>query len=317
MKTILSVDGGGIRGIIPAVILAEIERRTGRPVADLFDLVAGTSTGGILALGLTCPGPDGRPRLTAQDMIGIYIDNATRIFPHEHLSVLKQAFEDKYSVAGLESVLESILGTARLSEAVTEVLVIAYEIERREPFFFRRKDARTGPSKDWLMRLVARATSAAPSFFSPLKLLVADADEYLALIDGGVFANNPAMCAYAEMARDTAREDIVLVSLGTGMTSARFRYDQAQHWGMLRWAKPLLSLLMEGASTAIDLQLRQVLGTSDYHRFQAVLDVASLDDARPETVHLLREAAEKLVVERSDEIDLVCSKLIAAGAQVD
>lgn len=69
---VLSIDGGGIRGIIPAMVLAEIEDRTGRPVAETFDLIAGTSTGGILALGLTLPGDNGRPRYAAEELIGLY-----------------------------------------------------------------------------------------------------------------------------------------------------------------------------------------------------------------------------------------------------
>ena len=77
---ILSIDGGGIRGLIPAVVLAEIEKRTGKPASELFDLIAGTSTGGILALGLTCPAADGRPRYSAERLIDLYQKEGNRIF---------------------------------------------------------------------------------------------------------------------------------------------------------------------------------------------------------------------------------------------
>src|SRR5260370_39365413 len=74
------MDGRGIRGIIPAVVLAEIERRTNRPIAELFHLVAGTSTGGILAVGLPVPGADGKPKYTAQDMIDLYVKHGAALF---------------------------------------------------------------------------------------------------------------------------------------------------------------------------------------------------------------------------------------------
>ena len=78
---ILAIDGGGIRGIIPATVLMEIERQTGKQIADLFDLIAGTSTGGILAVGLAKPGHDGRPEYAAADLRELYIQEATTIFP--------------------------------------------------------------------------------------------------------------------------------------------------------------------------------------------------------------------------------------------
>ena len=77
---VLSIDGGGIRGIIPALMLGEIERRTNKPIAELFDLIAGTSTGGILALGLTVPGPDGKPKYCADELVQLYKEEGPRIF---------------------------------------------------------------------------------------------------------------------------------------------------------------------------------------------------------------------------------------------
>jgi uncharacterized protein len=84
---VLSIDGGGLRGIIPAMVLAEIEERTGRPIAETFDLIAGTSTGGILALGLTMPGDGGKPRYTAKELIRIYEEQGARIFSHRANSI--------------------------------------------------------------------------------------------------------------------------------------------------------------------------------------------------------------------------------------
>src|SRR5215210_4815135 len=105
MKKVLSIDGGGIRGIIPAMVLAEIEARTGKRSAEMFDLVAGTSTGGILALGLTKPGQDGKPEYSAKKLIDLYETEGRKIFSipvwHRVHSVGGLA-EEKYPATGIE-----------------------------------------------------------------------------------------------------------------------------------------------------------------------------------------------------------------------
>ena len=129
---ILSIDGGGIRGLIPALVLAHIEDQCQKPAAELFDVIAGTSTGGILALGLACP----QPAYTARDLAGLYVDEGETIFPKRLINV-RGLYDEKYSAAGLERVLADKLGDARLKDARTRVLVTSYDIERRAPVFFR------------------------------------------------------------------------------------------------------------------------------------------------------------------------------------
>jgi uncharacterized protein len=191
---VLSIDGGGIRGIIPAMVLAEIEEQTGRPTAEAFDLIAGTSTGGILALGLTLPGEGGNPKYAAKELIGLYEREGLRIFsrPVGHrMASVEGISEEKYPSEGIETVLEEYFADARLKEALTQVLVPSYEIQLRAPFFFRSERAKSDADYDFPMRQVARATSAAPTYFEPAKVEVPGPVDYYALVDGGVFANNP------------------------------------------------------------------------------------------------------------------------------
>jgi patatin-like phospholipase/acyl hydrolase len=133
---VLSVDGGGIRGIIPALVLADIERRTESRIASLFDLVAGTSTGGIIALGLTKPTGAGRPAYTAAEIAELYSNKGKTIFSNTILHQLSSAcglLDEKYPSAGLEQVLHDYFGEARLRDALTDVFVPAYAIELRTP----------------------------------------------------------------------------------------------------------------------------------------------------------------------------------------
>ena len=201
---ILSIDGGGIRGIIPAVVLAEIEQRSGKRIFELFDMFAGTSTGGILSLALAAPGDDRGARWSARDLIALYLENGPVIFRRSlwhRITSAGSILDEKYEASGLESVLKKSFGEAQLSEALVEVLVTAYDIEGRDPFFFKRRKAIQANEDDYPMWEAARATSSAPTYFEPYRLKTESPVGYYALVDGGVFATNPSMCAYADARR--------------------------------------------------------------------------------------------------------------------
>ena len=299
---ILSIDGGGIRGLIPARVLEEIERRCGKPAAELFDVIAGTSTGGILALGLSCP----QPQYSAADLARMYVEQGEEIFPQRIINV-RQIVEEKYSADGLERALRSTLGDAPLSQARTRVLVTAYDIEARNPVFFRSEQAKQS-GVDYPMRDVARATSAAPTYFEPAQV----GDPPMALVDGGVFANNPGMCAYVD--RDTPGDlgDVTMVSLGTGQLTRPIPYEKAKDWGLLGWAPRVLDVVFDGVSDTVDHQLQTLLG-ADYVRLQTELDVAKddFDDASKENIEDLETEARQLIADSEQELSGLCAKLTA------
>jgi len=320
---ILSIDGGGIRGLIPALVLAELERRTGRAVSDCFDLIAGTSTGGILALGLAAPGQGGRPRYAAQDLADFYRKEGARIFDESLWRRLTNPMglrAAKYPSDGLEGVLAQYFGEARLKEALVEILVTAYDLEKRDAFFYRRRRARADARYDVPMRVAARATSAAPTYFEPL--LVPWPGDRDVLVDGGVFANNPALCAYAEARQTLAQagspgEDILLVSLGTGIHATPYRYEDARGWGVAGWARPILDVIFDGVADTVDYQLRQLLpsgadGAPRYLRFQTDLDagLSEMDDASPGHLDGLQRAAEGILQRQAADLDRLAALLL-------
>ncbi len=314
--TILSIDGGGIRGLIPAKVLAQIERRTGKPVSELFDLVAGTSTGGILTLALAMPA-DGAPAWSAQELIGLYEREGPEIFSRDVWHRIRSGeglLDERYPSDGLERAFDTYFGQTRLSEALTEVLVTAYDIERRTPYFFKRRNAREDAGADFPIRAAAQATSAAPTYFEPVKLEPPEGAAYLPLVDGGVFANNPAMCAFAEARRWHPDAEVVLVSLGTGELTKRLPYDDVKDWGLLEWAKPILDVVFDGVSDTVDYQLRQMLADDRYFRFQTLLDKADddLDNASEDNLQRLKQEAEELIAGEEARIERVC-ELLATG----
>ena len=318
---VLSIDGGGMRGLIPAMLLTELEERTGKPVCQLFDLVAGTSTGGILALGLTKPDGEDKPAYSAADLTRLYNEEGRRIFsrsPWDRFRALENLLEEKYPSKGIETVLTEYFGDTRLSQALTNVLVTSYEIERRIAFLFKSHRAKDEEQSDFPMRLVARATSAAPTYFEPAHVPVAGPEEYYALVDGGVYANNPGMCAYVE-ARNLFpdRDDFLVVSLGTGTLTRPIPYDEAKGWGLARWAQPILDVVFDGVSDTVDFQMRDLLTCDNrvdrYYRFQTTLNIgnADLDDASRTNVRVLKLLAEEVIRERAAELDALCAQLMA------
>jgi patatin-like phospholipase/acyl hydrolase len=313
---ILSIDGGGIRGIIPAKVLARIEELTQKPIAELFDVVAGTSTGGILALGLTCPGPGGAPLHPATDLVDLYVKKGAAIFTRSLFTEEEKFLEPKYRETALEEALADYLGDARLKDAVTRVTVTAYETERRRPFFFRSVRAAADPEHyDYFMRDVARATSAAPTYFAPHKVATSPEPDYYSLVDGGVFANNPGMCAYADALVEVgARPDVVMISLGTGSLTRPLQYDTIKRWGELQWIQPIIDVLMDGVSNATDYQLEQILGEANYYRLQTSLDIAKdeMDDTSGENLRNLVLQAEDMITRSADTLSNICERLTGA-----
>jgi predicted acylesterase/phospholipase RssA len=286
----------------------------------MFDLIAGTSTGGILTLALTKPDASGKPQYAAEDVVRLYEREGRRIFHRSawHMvNALGSLAEEKYPSSGMEGVLEDYFGEARLKDAVTDVLITSYEIERRFPFFFKSRNARAKPDYDFPMKRVARATSAAPTFFEPCKLDVDTADDYYALIDGGVYANNPAMCGLVE-ARTYWPEarDFLVVSLGTGEQLKPLPYGQAKGWGVAHWAKPVLEIVLDGVSSTVDYQMRHLLpatpaGVPRYFRFQTRLihGSESIDDASPENLRGLKLQGEALARDREADLNTLADLL--------
>jgi len=333
--TILAIDGGGIRGILPATVLAEIEERTGKPVHRLFDVIAGTSTGGLIALGLTRPREHGssEAKFKASELIKLYTEHGPRIFERSLWQQLANPWGllgPKHDGRELERVLEQYFGEYRLHDALTNVLVTAYDTAGAgapAPAFFKSWRAHEedpnfrAPARnrwDFRMREVARATSAAPTYFPPYKLddLMPRARS-MSLLDGGVFAANPGMCALADAHRLFEDAEPYVVSLGTGDTQKRISWGESKGWGVARWAQPVLDVIFDGVSDTVEYELKHFLGPAHagrHYRLQVALPSTvdpGLDVASSENVAALIGLAKELVAQKSADLKQICQDLAA------
>jgi patatin-like phospholipase/acyl hydrolase len=283
-------------------VLTEIERRSGKRTWELFDLIAGTSTGGILACALCAPDP-----LPAAELVALYEEEGPKIFDRtiwQRIHSVEGLADEKYDSAALDRALDRFLSDKRLAETKPDLLVPAYDMTEPGPYFFKSRKARD-EGEDFPLSEVARATAAAPTYFEALAL------EGRAMVDGGVFANNPAMCAIAEVMRFQPTAEIVLLSLGTGQRTRKRTFAQVEDWGLVEWARPILDVVFDGASDAVNYQLEHTLEPGRYWRLQVELVEANddLDDAGAVNLKRLRAQAEQLVEDGSDEIDAAIAAL--------
>ncbi len=297
---ILSIDGGGIRGLIPALVLEHLEALTGRRIAEQFDLIAGSSTGGIMALLLTRPDAQGRPMFTASDVVGLYTDHGKDLFfcDAAYQAASKGGWAlPKYPSSSVVGTLSAYLGDAQLKDAVTDVLVTAYDLDHRRPFMFDRGRARLGRG-NFLMLDAARATSAFPGLFPAAEIQTVDHSSTCHLIDGGVVSANPAVLALARAAALHGRDaPVLMVSLGTGDYEAPLPSAQVAEWGLTDWAPRLADVLFDGVNHGVDGALVEMLHAAAYFRFQVALPAANdgTDDVDPANLAALRQIVQDAI----------------------
>ncbi|HDQ14181.1 MAG TPA: patatin [Sediminispirochaeta sp.] len=327
---ILSVDGGGIRGIFPTLILQELERRISErrknhPLCRAFDLMAGTSTGSIIALGLSAPERNkGRktPLFSAADLVEIYSERGLEIFPRHifnELKTVRQAFTEKYNSGRFYEILTELLGDLSLQDALTNVLVTTYDINHNRPLIMKKRPGPVhGREKDpnFYLRDAIMGSSAAPTYFEPVQVKTVDGASSHLLVDGSVFAKNPAMCALVEAQKIYPRaRHFTILSLGTGVVDNTYSYQQMKSWGFLEWVLPskgipLASIMSDGQTKCVNYQL-QYLPRVDYHRIDFPIDGCSrsIDDAEPENLVCLREKAAELIQENDSLLDDMARRL--------
>jgi uncharacterized protein len=289
-QRILSLDGGGIRGLISALWLQRLEQELGKPLREVFDLIAGTSTGGILACGVAAGVPTDR-------MVELYRRRGQEIFPSApsrlwsrvHRTLSQGGSAPKYDGVGLEKVLKSELGELRLRDIPkhTTLLVTTYDTLNREPLVI--KSSADGSDEIFLWE-IAKATCSAPTYF-PAHLLERGGVT-VPLIDGGVYASNPSLCAIAEAIRLNAAGDrldldqVVVASFGTGENTRSISVSEAREWGALEWAVPLIDVLLDGSADMTHKAAQCLLRQEHYVRFQVRLEDAYDDLDRADLTNL-------------------------------
>lgn len=298
--TVLSIDGGGVRGIFAAAVLAGLERDTGTRIVDHFDLVVGTSTGGIIALGLGAG-------MSPEEILALYVDNADAIFPARRRHILVRPLSlvrAKYKADGLRQVLQRVFGDMLLCESSVPLVIPTYNIGENAVYLFKTPH-HDRLRRDWRVPMwqVAMATTAAPTFFPAYSL----PSDHVRLVDGGVWANSPSMVGVVEAVSmfGQSLEQIRLFSLGTTV-AATYRPRRLDRGGLIHWvqspnvAQVLLAAQSQGAFTASE----HLLGRGRAFRLSppapeslAKLDAADARDLLASAAHHSRDFSPTFAAE--------------------
>lgn len=340
-RFILSIDGGGVRGIVPATILSVFSSiLTGlgdnKPLYSHFDLIAGTSTGGLIALGLSSPEVDveqdegedepvytsvrkGILRHRKQDILQGYIERAadpsclTDLYLHHAGDIFslrnkffKSVFSDKYDTTELEKFLTDTFKDHTIGEALVPTMVVSYDTIAGKAVLISSYDEEY---KDLKCIDAARATSAAPLYFSP-KFLSDSDGKRMALIDGGVIANNPALFAYIE-ARKLYPNAKLFHILSLSTASPVYSYDpSSSSGGVSGWVEPIAHIYPNAQGNLIETTL-SAMSDVEYTRIHGKVtdEKIRLDDTRIESLATLKAGAERLAESQRAELEAFAEKL--------
>ncbi|PKK67527.1 hypothetical protein RhiirC2_751588, partial [Rhizophagus irregularis] len=309
---ILSIDGGGVCGILPALWLSEIEYRTHRPISHLFNMIAGTSAGGIIAAGLSVPSrkklydskknpyyecSDSEPKFSASKLLNLYQDRAKDLFITTSNNNLWSFFKPKYTEQDRSSLFSEYFGKVRLNQALTELVIPAVdENNLAQTHFFTRYDDRSYDSKEDTFFDTVMATTAAPTLFPPYK--IKDRGIFL---DGALHLNNPTIAAYEKAIQyNAAKEKISVLSLGTG-SYVPDPLNPDLYRGSLFWARNLHKVILPQQEGNADSLMYSLLGNR-YQRWQVWLEEPiELDDC--ESISYLLELGHQYIEELDSSDD--------------
>ncbi|KAL6859091.1 hypothetical protein ACP4OV_018093 [Aristida adscensionis] len=366
LVTILSIDGGGVRGIIPATILAFLEEKLQEldgpdaRIADYFDVVAGTSTGGLLTAMLTAPDKDRRPLFAAKDLAQFYIDHSPKIFPQKNwilskvAGALRMVSGPKYDGKYLHSLLRQHLGDMKLDRTLTNVVIPAFDIAYLQPTIFSSFEVNkvTGlgslnlwkpkgrllrlkhrPLKNALLADITISTAAAPTFFPAHYFETKDDNgttRAFNLVDGGLAANNPTLCAISQVSQDIILGNdyffpvspvdygkFMVISIGCGSNrNIKYSAKAAAKWGIFNWlikdgTAPIVDMFNAASADMVDIHLcvlfRALRSSQNYLRIQydqLTGSAGSIDDCSKENMDKLVRIGKELLNKNVSWVDL-------------
>ncbi|KAJ3675255.1 hypothetical protein LUZ60_004297 [Juncus effusus] len=336
--TILSIDGGGIRGLIPATILTFLETKLqeldgpNARIADYFDMIAGTSTGGLVTAMLTTPNKDNRPIFAAKDINEFYLENGPKIFPKKQLGPLTQLatitgilMGPKYNGNFLHSKIQNLTNDKRLSQTLTNVIIPTFDVKYLQPTVFSSYEAKSDPLKNALISDICISTSAAPTYL-PAHYFETKDDKgnkrEFHLVDGGVAANNPTMLAMTAITKEIilVNKDFfpihpvdygrfLIISLGTGSAKQSEKYSapECAKWGIIKWLyhggfTPLIDLFSHASADMVDIHaailFQAIQSENNYLRIQDDSlsgDASSVDVTTKENMEKLISTGKDLL----------------------
>lgn len=328
--TVLVIDGGGVRGIIPAHMLKEMEERTGKPTTELFDMIAVTSGGSLVGASLTIPSETEpkKPRYTAKDVIDIFKDRCRKIFPkikYRNLKHFVPGADGYYDVENFEKVLKELYGDTKMKDSLSDLIVTATDMKSMKPAWIEniRKQSDKEGWKNMDLWDAVRASCTAPSLFETRYFYTSpnpetpDVQERYVFLDGNIFGSTAPRYAYTK-AKQVAPPDaeIVVVHLGTGYQKHSASPDEFNASSPMTLLKETVGLMIYMNLQAVLDDLRSDIGDRLYSFDQEIDSYTPeinpsirMDDAGEDNMEELCKFSERLIKDRGADLDKLCDIL--------
>jgi patatin-like phospholipase/acyl hydrolase len=333
---ILSIDGGGLRGVVPLTILKTIEAKTGKRIHELFNFIAGTSTGGLITSAISVKNPltPTEPLYTLDDVMNVYIHRGHEIFPERTkigniLHGAEDLFKPKFSDAGIKSVFTDVLKNYKMLDCLNDIMICCYDLNNNLPLFFKSRAAKINAAQNALLYDVCRATSAGPSYLPSYEFVYPNdaEDPKRNCIDGGVYVNNPSMAALVEFSKhhydylpsipadtDIDYNNVFVLSLGTGSYTGKVNDADTMNKGEIYWAQQISEIMMRGVNRATDYEMCEMMSTNNYLRLTIAIDNdvhSEMTNSSSETTQYLVAATNAMLAERDNDINNFINKILA------
>jgi patatin-like phospholipase/acyl hydrolase len=334
MKIILSIDGGGIRGIVPAIILDYIEKKIQEinndpriKIGSLIDLVAGTSTGSIVGCMMILPAEKSKnfPKYHMEEISKMYIDMGPGVFKKNFWHSLKNMwglFGPIFPSSNIEDPLYQMMGHTKMKDLVKPCLFTGYDINKRIVNIYTNKDENEKYA-DYYIKDIIRGSTSIPAYFKPAYFR--DGTDIHTIVDGGVFANNPSLVALIEASKTKFNDkpskkinpgEALVISIGTGDSNKKkFPYNKAKKFGIIKWLMPIIDVLLSASNDTVTHEMKKLYELIDcpdnFIRINPKLihSTSPSTDASKENILNLVKDAEDYIAQNQDMLDNLSERI--------
>lgn len=312
---ILSIEGGGQYGILPAHVLKYMENISGKSVSDLFDFMMGASSGSLQSVLLTMPGKDNRPRYTAQDILNFYNSDGKNIFynPWYHrILTLNGLIGPKYVTTARYEIFKEYLGDVYFDQLINNVAIPAYDVNQNIPLLFVNWLQPNEPTTNFAVADLLMGAVSPPGLFPSVAF--GSGGKRFVLADGAIFANNPALAAVLMAMKAYPNKKYVLVSLATGKPSEtlRERAEDIVDWGEIKWGEKIVPVLVRSNMKFNNILLENIFPFPlEIYYFNIEIDRSgSIDNITQSNIEILNRDGERLVEENRQVLDAMVQRLL-------
>ncbi|QGR02266.1 patatin [Ehrlichia ruminantium] len=309
-RYILSIDGGGVRGIVAATILQAIQKKINKPIADIFDLIAGSSVGSLIGAALCLKNNNGMHKYSVSDVLDILLHSSGRIFSNSITrKVISVVAGPMYSDENLNATLQEVFGDTTMNDLMLNFMVPSYDLYSNRTVMFRSWIEKYRSVK---VRDVARAAVGAPTYFTPYELVVNNKKELL--IDSSLVSNNPIIEAYAAAQVLYPGETVYCLSVGCGTINMDFSHVQNS---LLYWGSKIIFVIVDAGLDAVDYKMERLIKASDkYFRMSGDIKYATHDfsDASPVNIGNVQKDAQRILADNLGKIDEFCQIVLSDKA---